>query len=95
MYLGKDDFLIHMHLICAFLCEFLKGKIFFLTFDPWNFFFTAIKKNKKNGLGASIRIGWEIQCLPYAGLLVRLLGWSEITNNQGGRKFLPPYTIPN
>ena len=27
------------------------------------------KKKKKNGIGAFIRIGWEIQCLPYAGFL--------------------------
>ena len=27
------------------------------------------KEKKKNGIGATIRIGWESWCLPYAGFL--------------------------
>ena len=35
---------------------------------------TSFKPRKKNGIGAFIRIGREIQCLPYAGFLILYTG---------------------
>ena len=48
--------------------KFGPPQIFFLTSSKKNW--DQIKRREKNCIGATIRVGWDIQCLPYAGFFL-------------------------
>ena len=97
--LGGEDFegsKLPPHPKTIFFVDHIK-KIFFTVnnkknpkkcLDPFNFFYRKKNTPKKHGIGASIRIGREIQCLPYAGFFYPNLISVKVADVLASFKFL-------